>query len=628
MPDMLNTSLTGMLAFQRALEVTSHNIANANTPGYSRQVAQFGTRVGQNVGVGYIGSGTKITSVRRMYDSLLGEQMQASKTGLMRFSTMGGLAGRVDSLLANADTGLSTGFQSFFNSLQDLANDPASIPIRQALLGEASGLVNRFAGLDQQLNALEGEVSSRLKLSVDDINRLAQSIADVNDKISLSNGTGQTPNDLLDERDRLVTALAEQVAVATNVQDDGTMSVFIGSGQSLVIGNTAQMLSVRGNEFDPTRLNVAYEGASGSTPLDTSLTGGTLGGLLEFRATILDPVRQSLGQTAIAFVDSFNTQHGEGIDLRGALGGDFFGIDPPTVLSSSNNSGTGSAVAAIGDLGSLSGANYILNFDGAAYSLVQEDTSTIIPMTGTGTLADPFVAGGLEIIVGGAPAAGDRQLIRSTQDAAGSLSTLISDPQEIAMATPTRSGSSLGNTGSATISPATVYDTSDPLLFTPAVIEFTGANSYSINGAGVFLYTDGSPITINGTAVTISGSPAVGDQFTIGPNSGASGDNSNGLLLADIQSVGVLDNGSISINENYSRLVAGVGGTTHQVQAGFEAQSVVFKNVEDSLLSNSGVNLDEEAANLIRFQQAYQAVAQMVAVTNTLFDTLIGATRR
>jgi flagellar hook-associated protein 1 FlgK len=618
-----------MFAFERALEVTGHNIANANTPGYSRQVAEFATRVGQNTGYGYIGAGTQITTIKRIYDAMLGEQLQTSTSGQARFAAMNTLANSVDSMLADPSTGLSSSLQSFFGAVQDVANDPSSTPARQALLADANGVAQRFRGLDQLLATTETEVNQRLALAVDDLNQLATSIADVNQEISLSIGRyGQPPNDLLDRRDLLIRDLSAQVSVSTALQDDGTMNVFIGSGQTLVIGNTAQQFQVRGSEFDPTRLEVSYQGTSGNIPLDSGLTGGSIGGLLDFRRQMLDPARQSLGQTAIAFAQSFNEQHRSGMDLRGSLGGDFFSIDPPAILYSAANGGSGTATAAVSDLAALTGEDYILRFDGAAYSLIRASDSQPVALSGSGTPADPFVAGGLSMTVGGAPAAGDRILIRSALDTAGSLSTLISDPQEIAMAAPVRSGASISNLGSASIGSPTVADRNDPALLTSSVIEFTSPTTYSINGVGSFAYTDGAAIAINGSEFAISGIPQTGDQFTLEPNYGASGDNSNGLLLADVQSAGLLDGGTVSINSNYSQLVASVGGATRQVQANLEAQNVVLANVQDAQLAKSGVNLDEEAANLIRFQQAYQAAAQVVSIASSLFDSLLAATRR
>lgn len=616
-----------MLAFQRALEVTGHNISNANTPGYSRQVAEFTTRVGGGRGQLYVGGGTQVATIKRMYDQLLVDQFRTSTTGQARFSALNTLARRIDSLLADADTGLNTGLQNFFNTMQDVSNDPAEIPIRQALLGEADGLVNRFQVLNQNLDTLESEVNERITLAVSDISRIAEQIADVNDQIALA-GVGALPNDLLDQRDALVLELSGLVGVSTTTQEDGSMNVFIGSGQPVVLSSNAQRLGVRGSEFDPTRVSVVYEGSSGTTPLDNSLSGGTVGGLLEFRSRMLDSSRQSLGQTAVAFAQQFNTQHASGMDLRGNLGGDFFAIEPPAVLYSSNSTGSGTANATIADLGGYTGADYILGYDGAAYSLMRADDGQAIALSGTGTAVDPFLADGMSIEVAGAPAAGDRVMIRTGHNAAGSIRNLISDPRAVALAAPTRALSSIANIGDAKIGTASVVDSSDPALLTSSTIEFTSPTNYTINGAGSFAYTDGDPIVINGSSVTINGTPAVGDQFTIEANYGASGDNSNALQLSDIQSLGVLDSGSIGIGESYAQLVASVGGTAHQIQTGLEAQNVIYANAEDAVLSQSAVNLDEEAANLIRYQQAYQAAAQIVNVTKTLFDSLLNATSR
>lgn len=629
MPNLLSTSLSGMLAFQRAIEMTGHNIANANTPGYSRQIAEFTTRIGQTFGNGYIGSGTQITTIKRAFDEFLGEQLRASTTGQARFDMLNTLAGRIDNLLADPSTGLNTGLQNFFNSVQDLANDPASIPARRAVLGEAKGIVQRFTALDGQLADIQDEVNGRIADSVASINQLAGAIADLNDDIVLAKGgTGQPPNDLLDRRDLLVRQLSEQVAVTTTMQDDGSLNIFIASGQTLVMGPESRQLGVQGSEFDATRPEVVYQGASGSARLGAGLSGGVLGGLLDFRAQILDPARQTLGETALALTLRFNEQHAAGMTLNGTMGTDFFGIDPPTVLYSGSNTGSGTATVAVGDVTALQDGDYLLEYDGAAYTLQNRKTGQAVPMTGTGTAVDPFTAAGLYITVAGAPAAGDRILIRSAGDAAGSIETAVTDPQAIAMASPLRTQSSSANLGSATVGEATVTDQNDPNLLSTSLIEFTSATTYSINGAGSFAYVSGDPIAVNGATFSISGAPAAGDRFTLEANLGASGDNRNGLLLGQVQSEGILDGGTVSISDNYGQLVAAVGGATQQIKSNLDAQNVILANAKDAQLSRSGVNLDEEAANLIRYQQAYQAAAHVVGVAKTLFESLLNATRR
>lgn len=629
MPDLLNTSLTGMLAFQRALEMTGHNITNANTPGYSRQVAEFGTRIGSGSGSGYIGGGTQITSVKRIYDEMLGEQLRAATSSHARFATLNDLATRIDSLLADPQTGLSSSMQSFFNAVQNVANDPSSVPARQAVLGEADGIVQRLQALEGRFAEFDHEVNQRVHSSVTDINLIADAVAEVNGQIALTAGRGgQPPNDLLDQRDLLIRQLGEQVSVTTAKQDDGTMNVFMGSGQVLVTGSRVKHLATQGSEFDPTRLEIVYQGAGGNTPLDSSLAGGVLGGLLEYRAQMLDPSRRALGETAVALVESVNTQHGAGMDLRGNLGVDFFGIGEPMVLTSAFNAGSGAATAAFDDVSGLTGADYVLEFDGAAYSLLRTDNGQVVTMTGSGSAADPFIADGISIVTAGAPAAGDRFMIRPTRDIAASVSRALDDPQAIAMASPVRVALDNANLGDASIGNITIADAADPDLLTTSVIQFLDPNTYSVNGAGAFAFTSGDTITINGSNFVIEGAPETGDTFTLEPNYGGTGDNGNGLLLAGVQAEGILAGGTISINDNYGQLIANVGSTTRQVQANLDAQSVLLANTEDSYLAKSGVNLDEEAANLLRYQQAYQAVAQVVAVANTLFDSLLDATRR
>lgn len=621
MPDLLTTSLGGMLAFQRALDMTGHNIANANTPGYNRQIAQFGTRAG--------GIGTQITTIKRIYDEMLGEQLQSATSSHARFATLSDLSSRIDSLLADPQTGLSSSMQSFFSALQDVANDPSSIPARQAMLGEAEGVVQRLQALDNRLSELNREANQRVATSVADINQLAASIAEVNDQVILANGiSGQPPNDLLDRRDYLIRQLGEQVSVTTVAQDDGALNVFMASGQALVTGNRVNNLTVQSSEFDPTSFEVAISSSSGTTPLDNRIPGGILGGLLEYRSQILEPVRRSLGETAAALVTQFNQQHESGMDLRGALGGEFFTMGDATVLTSSRNAGNGSAMVRLTDVSALVGSDYLLEFDGSTFEMRRSSDGQLVPLSGSGTVADPFIGDGLSITTAGTPVAGDRFLIKPTSDISSTVALAINDPLAIAMASPIRATTIDSNLGDGRIRATGIVDTTDPNLLSPSTIQFTSATTYSINGAGSFAYVSGDPITVNGAGLIIEGAPAAGDQFVVSVNSGGTGDNSNGLLLANVQSQGILSNGSVSINESYGQLVASVGGTTRQVQANFDAQSVLLANTEDSYLSKSGVNLDEEAANLLRYQQAYQAAAQVVAVANTLFDSLLNATRR
>jgi flagellar hook-associated protein 1 FlgK len=256
------------------------------------------------------------------------------------------------------------------------------------------------------------------------------------------------------------------------------------------------------------------------------------------------------------------------------------------------------------------------------------DTGATVTLTGTGTSVDPLVGDGLSIVVSGTASTNDSFLIRPTRSATAGLGVLISDPARVAAAAPIRTSTAAANTGTGTISAGSVVDATNPNLRTTVTIQFTSATTYSINGAGSFAYTSGSPITVNGWQVQISGAPALGDQFVVSNNAGGTGDNRNAQLLVDALGTKVLDGASSSLTDATNRIVGSVGVTTRQAQASRDAQQVVHQEAVDAQDSLSGVNLDEEAANLVRYQQAYQAAAQLIAVAGTLFDTLLAATRR
>ena len=629
MADLLSTGISALNTFKRGLDNSANNIANANTPGYSRQIAEFDELPGQTTPFGYVGNGVQVTTIRRAYDQFLALQLQNTVSGQARLDIMDSLATRVDGLLADPVTGLSPRLQGFYDAVQDVSNEPSSIAARQALIGEAQNLVTGLSSIDGRLDALGGEVDARLKESVGEVNRLASSIARLNDEIVLAqNRTSQPANGLLDERDQLLRQLAEKIDISTVVQDDGAISVFVGSGQSLVLNNRAEQLATTPDPFDPTRFRVVYRAPGGDVPLADGTIGGEVGGLLDFRSQILDSARSLLGQTALGLALSVNELHGNGVDLNGNAGQAFFNVAPVDTRVSNSNAGSGVATATVADVASLEDTDYLLTFDGASYSLSRSDTGQSVPMTGTGTALDPFIADGVEIVVSGAPVAGDQIMILATRGAASGIELNVSDPREFAAAFPTRTRVGVGNIGNAAISATAIVDGDDPGLLTTATIEFLSPTTYSINGAGSFAYTSGDPIVVNGSQFSITGVPVAGDQFTLEANTGATGDNRNALLLGGLQTRGILDGGLVSVGDNYAGLVADVGNSVSQIRSNLSAQTILLDNVEADIASKSGVNLDEEAAELIRFQQAYEAAAQIIAVTNMLFDTLLGAVRR
>lgn len=625
MSNFLNTGVTGLLAFQRALATTSHNIANANTPGFSRQQAVLASRVTLGSAGLITGQGTEITGVRRVYDQYLVGQVHVNTAAFNRLEAFHGLSAQIDTLLSDGGNGVGAMLQDFFNSIDAMADDPASLVTREAFLGQAQALTQRFDQADSRLNGLDQDVNTRLRNSTSEINAIAESIAQLNRQIVSGSSNGQAPNDLLDQRDMLITQLNEHVNVTTVRQDDGALNVFIGNGLVLVRSSSAEQLEVFQNEFEPTRADVRLVGGP---PITSHLSGGEMGGALDFRREVLDPARNALGRLATAIAQTFNTQHRSGMTLQGQLGQDLFRVGAPQALGSAGNAGAAVVSVTISDIAALTTQDFRLTYDGAAWQLKRTDNGQTVTMTGSGTAADPFVAQGISIEITGAAAAGDTYLVRPTAGAAPGFELLVSNPADVAVASAVIATADIANAGDATITPGEVIDPDNPGLLAPASITFIDPNTYMIGAAGPFGYTSGDAIDFNGWRVNISGTPAAGDTFAIAANTSGNADNRNALLMSGLQTMGVLDNGASSLNDSFGTLVASVGTVTHHAAINRDAQQVVLDSAEQARLAVSGVNLDEEAANLLRFEQSYQAAAQVISVADQLFQTLIGAVAR
>ncbi len=627
MADILRIGLSALLAQQRALAATSNNIANASTPGYSRQRVELADRPVEGFGNGQTGTGVQVTTTRRLTDDIVADQVRTAAGAFNRADSFVGLAQSLDDLLANDQTGLSATLQSLSNALHDVANDPSSVAARQSLLSEAGNTVSRFQTLDARLTQVGDEVRARLGSTVDQITSLGKGIADINRQIlATSSPTSGPPADLLDQRDQLLQQLAGLVQVDTAPQSDGTMSVFIGSGQVLVLGTQSSQLAVTAGTFDPDQPQIVLKGTGPDVDVTQQLSGGQLGGTLDFEREMLVPARAAIGRIAAGLVETFNAQHRNGMDLQGLLGGDFFGIGAPQTFSAATNTGSAAVTTSIASVAALQSTDYRLSYDGTSYSLQRTDNGAIVPLSGAGTVANPLVADGLSFVVSGAAAAGDQFLVKPLEHLPGTLQLLVTDPANIAAAAPTRTAASLGNVGTASISAGQVVDVTDPNLLAAATIQFIDPTHYSVNGAGNLAYTPGADIDVNGTRVQISGAPATGDQFTISSNAGGGGDNRNALATVAALGASVF-NGNVTLAGAANSLVSSVGAQTTQTSNQRDAQNIVLQQGQQRLDSVRGVNLDEEASNMLQQQQLYQAAAQTMAVAQTLFQTLIAALR-
>jgi len=546
---LLGTAASGLQAFQRAISVTGNNISNANNADYSRQRVELGTRPPSLTGQGYIGNGVRVESINRLFDQFTVDRLRETSSSTSQYETYFNFSERVTNLLGDTDAGLGAGLESFFDAVQTVANDPASIPARQLMLSESDSLVFRFQNLDSQLDSMRGEINGNLENIVTEINGLSSAIADANRSVvdAIALGNGAVPNDLLDERDGLINQLAELISVRTVQQDDGAVNVFVGSGQALVTRFLDSPLQTVRNDFDSSRSEIAIVSGSASAVITDNLSGGKLGALLDLRDQVLDPAQNSLGRIAVSLATEFNLQSNLGVDLDGAAGVDYFSLTTPQVAGSTANTGA-AAVTAVFDstnISALTTENYTLGFDGAVWSLSRVSDGQPVAMAGSGTPVDPFIFDGLSVEVTAGAAAGDRFLIQPTRGGGSAIGLLASNPREIA-------------------------------------------------------------------AATVA----------------APGDNSNALLLAGLQTAQTMENGATNFQGAYGQLIGMLGTQTRSAQISAESQGALLAQAQESRDALSGVNLDEEAADLIRFQQAYQAIAQVISVADSTFQTLLAAVGR
>jgi len=551
--NMLSTAVSGLQAFQRNLVTIGNNISNVNTEGYSRQSVDLAARTPNAASSGFIGTGVDVTTIRRVYDQFLSDQVVSRNSAFNQLDTLQTMASGIDGLLANDDVGLNPVIQKFFNALQDVANNPTSIPARQVLISEAAILSDRFQSFDQRFDSLNDSVNNQLVVTTAEVSSIASSIAELNQNIVLQRGLagGQPPNSLLDQRDRLVSQLSELVSVNTNESSDGSLNVFIGNGQTLVLGSQARTLSTIRNEFDLSRLEVSFDTGTTRFSINGQLNGGKIGGLLAFRENVLDPVQDSMGRIAIGLASSINIQHQLGDDINGNPGGLFFNdivsTSPEVLSSTGNNPASGTVSVAINDTNLIQASEYRLNYDGATFSLTRLGDNTVVDSGFT--VADfprTVASDGITLSLAGGVSAGDSFLIRPVRNGAGDMGVAIASAAEFA-------GAASGN---------------------------------------------------------------------------ALGDNSNALALAALQAQKVLGGSTESFQSAYAKLVSEVGVGTREATVNANAQRSLLDRAIESQQAVSGVNLDEEAANLLKFQQAYQAAAQVIRISDDIFQTLLSVTGR
>jgi len=780
MPDLLNTTLSGLRAYQGALSTVSHNIANVGNEDYTRQRVEIDARNPIRLGNSFFGQGSELSAITRVVDGFVSSNIRGFTSSLGRLESFDFYASRVEGIIADEQAGLMPALDGFFNAMNDVANDPSANAPRVALVGAIENVQQRISTMAIELENIEIEINGRISNEVSAINVISEQIAEINGILTTITDVGNQPSDLLDKRDALLKQLSEKITVTVVEQANGNMNVLVGTGQLLVTNASALTLVAQADERESDKVAIAIQSSAGSVNITQTLTGGALGGLLDFRDNLLDETQNRLGRTAIGLSESVNALHVQGYDLNGDAGTNIFGtvnagplqgqfggdylangfdvgetvnfdvafdgrtvnasytvlagdtnediatgllasmnadanvtanvltgttlgttmtfalygsnikfesaggpspvdhnlvisgiadgglndaqlslsalgssstrftsgsatnassaafIGPTTkALPNLNNAGTAVVNYSISDADALTISDYEVRFDGTDHQVFRlSDNAQLATIAGAG----PFSTNvdGIDISIGGVSVLGDSYFIRPTKDGATDMVTLINDPDRLAMASPIRSTVNVGNIGSAAISQATVTDATNgnlthtvDIFFNPAtpgafdVIDrsTTPATPLQTNVS----YYNGITVGENGWQIQLTGKPLAGDIYTVQNNANAVSDNRNALALAGLQVKGVLDGGNSTLEQSYNSLVSKVGVVNQQVQINREVDESLLKNAIEKRESISGVNLDEEAADLIRFQQAYQALSRVISTSQQLFESLIAA---
>ncbi|HHJ4581321.1 TPA: flagellar hook-associated protein FlgK [Citrobacter freundii] len=439
MSSLINNAMSGLSAAQAALNTASNNISSYNVAGYTRQttiMAQANSTLGAG---GWVGNGVYVSGVQREYDSFITNQLRAAQNQSSGLTTRYEQMSKIDNLLSSKTSSISTSMQNFFTSLQTLVSNAEDPAARQALIGKADGLVNQFKTTDQYLRDQDKQVNTAIKASVDQINNYSKQIASLNDQISRMTGVGAgaSPNDLLDQRDQLVSELNQIVGVEVSVQDGGTYNLTMANGYSLVQGSNARQLAAVPSSDDPNRTTVAYvDGVAGAVEIPEKLLNtGSLGGLLTFRSQELDQTRNTLGQLALAFASAFNAQHKEGFDANGDKGENFFDIGSPSVLSNAKNTGKAELTAEVGDSSKVQATDYKIVFSGGKWQVTRlADNTTFEAKPGTDGKLD---IDGLKVTVKANPTGAndnDSFILKPVENVIVDMKVKVTDESKIAMA--------------------------------------------------------------------------------------------------------------------------------------------------------------------------------------------------
>jgi len=625
---LLSIGASALDAAYTALRTTGNNIANVNTPGYSRQLASFTTQIEPGIGGMYLGNGVSVQDVSRVYSSFLGQQTNLTQAISSAADTTATLTGQVNSLFANTSTSLGAATDSFFSSIQSLNNLPGSAANRQVVLSSAQQMSAQFNDFAAQLNQMSTSADQQMGQEIATVNTTLGQIASLNDQIALATASGGSPNSLLDQRDSAIQTLNKSIGVTTNTSA-GAINVYLANGQPLVVGDKTYALTMGA---DPTNAQSIVVGTSNGTAIaaldPTNSGGGAIGALLQFRTQTLPSIENQVGRLAVVMASKINAVQNQGRDLNGNAGANIFTTPAISTSSASTNTdaGTVSISGSYSDVTQLQASDYQLSVQGSNYTLTRLSDNTIR----TGTLASLSSApiDGMTLTLSGTPANGDIFNISPVRYGAQDLGVSITQGAQIAAASPLQATLGASNAGSLAVSNLALQPLPAGLnanINSTVSINFTSPTQYTTTTGGVTsaaqTYTAGTPINVNGWTLTLNGTPANGDSVLVSPSGSGSGDNRNSLLMSQLQQQ-LLVNGA-TLDNAYATVVGNVGSLAATAKTDQTSKNAIFQNATAAESSVSGVNLDEEAARLMQFQQQYQAAAKMIQTADTVFNSIL-----
>ncbi len=622
---VLEIGSSALRAAYAQLQTTGNNIANAATPGYARQRVILAEATTTFSGGGFMGRGVDIVTVQRQYSDFLAREVNLATSAEASDSARAGALGRLDRLFADSANGIGAAYNELTAAMADLANRPFDPAARSVLAQRATVLAQRIAVADDRFGQIGNDVDRELGQQAVELNQQLAELADLNNRIGSLGGSRHTPNELLDRRDRLVEQISQKVKADVYVNDDQTVSLYAGTGDALVLGADAARVQVANDPDNPNVARLLLVNDDRPVPVNASmLGGGSIAGLLEFRNRDLQESRWQLGQLAGAMAHAYNAQQSRGLDQNGQVGADVFRTGEVRSIGAGSNAGNARFTATIAAGEQLQASDYELAYDGASYQLKRLSDGAV-----TSYSAMPIEIDGLEITLdGGAVAAGDRYTIHSASAFAGGFSMVLGDPGRWAAAAPATPKLGAGNAGTLSVAGFDVT-TNDAGTAAPVTITFTGPGTYSVSGAGTgdpagIAYSPGDTVSFNGWSLVLDGTPAAGDSITISPPADVASNNANAARLLGLADRGIV--GGKTVTNGYGELVAGIGARAQAAEAGERASTAWRESATTARDEVSGVNLDEEAARLIQFQQAYQAAARVITASQQMFDALINAT--